>query len=106
VKGLDDAYIETSRGMTNLSMWNLNVCSICFGVNDHHDEPADVEPDFDKLRVIGKGLCNPQILSRLFVRPRHIHAFTRMVTTSGPESIGLGARLECLGGSGWLWTRG
>jgi hypothetical protein len=36
----------------------------------------------------------------------HIRAFSRMVATGGPKSIGLGARWGCPGGLGWFQAGG
>jgi hypothetical protein len=73
----------------------LGVCPDCISVNGSRDKLGDMEPGLDKFWVIKQRLCDPQILSRWFFWLGRRHALSRMVSTGGTESIGLGARWGC-----------
>jgi hypothetical protein len=71
----------------------------------HSNEPTNVEPSFNELRVIGKGLFNTRVSPCRFLCTRHAGAATKRSTTCGPESKGPRAPRRSLGGFSRLRTR-
>jgi hypothetical protein len=94
---LEYAYVKLSQSRLQVWVKCLGVSSVHFSVYDDGNEPPDMDLEFDKLRVVGKGLSDWRILSRLFLWVRHRRVTTKRELASRPESIGPGVRWGGLG---------
>jgi hypothetical protein len=77
IRGFLSTYIILSRGSFQVGVERLDVFPVSFGIYSCYYEPTDVKYGLDKFRIVPQGLCNTQMLSRLFSRLRHGWALAR-----------------------------
>jgi hypothetical protein len=78
---MEDAYIKPSQGRFQVCIKRANIHAAYFSVHCRGSEPANVEPSFNELWVIGKELFNTRVSLHWFLYLRHGGATTRRRAT-------------------------
>jgi hypothetical protein len=69
-------YVYELGGILHAGVEGLDLFLFGLGIHGRRHVSINVEPCLNEVRVVPQGLCNTQILSRLFFEPRHRWAFT------------------------------